>query len=116
MPIEHDSLLEPSGCWKVTPVAPPHCLFWMMDPPALQECVLWQVEPSGILKTQLTAVSNEVDTCMVSMEKWSSSVHEMDGLLLRSPVIHLSWKSRLDRTSRSPKELEQVKPEKELLP
>lgn len=88
----------------------------MVDPPALQDAVCWQVEPSGMLKTQLTSVSYEVETCMVSMDMASLSLQEIDGLLLRSPVMHLLWKSRLVKTSRLPKELEHEKPENWLLP
>jgi hypothetical protein len=42
---------------KVTPVAPPHWLFWMMEPPALHACCEVQVDPSENEKTAWMVVS-----------------------------------------------------------
>jgi hypothetical protein len=53
---------------------------------------------------------------MVSIDIVSSLPQDMDGLLSRSPVMHLFWNPRLLKRSRLPKESEHVKPENELLP
>lgn len=102
---------------NVTLLAPPHCLFWIVEPPAEQAWVSVQVEPSGMPYSQSTLVSSLAVTWKVSMEKVSSPEQLMDGASSRLAVMHLLWKPERGMRSRlEENELEQVKPEKELLP